>query len=220
MSNRITNRINTLTSMLRILITPRENDCASNYVELIYRIVRYGFIEFLKIKKFYHYNINENNTHIYLYLIKNLKVRQPRPLRECVSTESAETSFLRFSFLRKKCRPCSENTAGSINQSLVRSFVIESRITSFSRVLLGPARTPGSDYPIGTGFPFVDRHSSVFSRRILLYLPLAPFRSRAAASFCPSRAVLWETKGLAEEPEGDGRFTRGQRRGPSGGVKR
>lgn len=80
-----------------------------------------------------------------------------------------------------ECYPCSENIAGTINQSLVWSFVIESRITSFSRVLLGPARTRGSDYPIGTGFPFVDRHSSVFSRRILLYLPLVPFCSRAAA---------------------------------------
>lgn len=115
-----------------------------------------------------------------------------------------ETSFLRFSFLRKKCRSCSENTTGSINQSLVRSFVIESRITSFSRVLLGPARTPGSDYPIGTGFPFVDRHSSVFSRRILLYLPLVPFCSRAAASFCPSRAVLWERRDSRRSRRGMG----------------
>lgn len=93
-----------------------------------------------------------------------------------------------------ECYPCSENIAGTINQSLSRSFVIESRITSFSRVLLGPARTRGSDYPIGTGFPFVDRHSSVFSRRILLYLPLVPFCSHAAVSFRPSRAVLWERR--------------------------
>lgn len=94
-----------------------------------------------------------------------------------------------------ECHPCSENIARSINQSLVRSFVIESRITPFSRILLGPARTRSPDYPIGTGFPFVDRHSSVFSRRIPLHLPLVLVCSRPnAASLRPCRAVLWERR--------------------------
>jgi len=106
------------------------------------------------------------------------------------STKSSISTIL----IPAECYPCSENIAATINQSLVQSFVIESRITSLSRVLLGPARTRGSDYPIGTGFPFVDRHSSVFSRRILLYLPLVSFCSRTAASFRPSHSVLWERR--------------------------
>lgn len=39
-----------------------------------------------------------------------------------------------------ECYPCSENIAGIINQSLVQSFVIESRITFFSRASLPRAR--------------------------------------------------------------------------------
>lgn len=105
-----------------------------------------------------------------------------------------DPNVISASLIPAECYPCSENIAGTINQSLVRPFVIESRITPFSRVLLGSARTRGSDYPIGTGFPFVDRHSLVFSRRILLYLPLVPFCSHVVASLRLSHAVLWERR--------------------------
>lgn len=140
-------------------------------------------------------------------------------IHENVSIREPARFVISAILIPAECHPCSKNIARSINQSLVRSFVIESRITPFSRVLLGPARTRSPDYPIGTGFPFVDRHSSVFSRRILFHLPLVLMCSRerrVLPSF--SRGPLG-TKGLAEKTEEDGRFTRGQRR-PSGGVKR
>lgn len=91
-----------------------------------------------------------------------------------------------------ECYPCSENIAGTINQS----FVIESRITSFSRASLPRAREdPGLRLSDWNRIPFLrHRHSSVFSRRILLYLPLVPFCSRAAVFFRLSHAVLWERR--------------------------
>lgn len=94
-----------------------------------------------------------------------------------------------------ECYPCSENIAGTINQSFVRSFVIESRITSFSRVFLGPARRPRAlIIRLEPDSLSSIRHSSVFSRRILLYLPLVPFCSHAATSFRLSHAVLWKRR--------------------------
>lgn len=147
--------------------------------------------------------------------------------RSSVTLDPAERHFCKpHSYGMPRLR--SENIAGSINQPLVRSSVIESRITSFSRGSLGAREDPWApDYPIGTGFPFVDRHSSVFSRRILLYLFLSLFhsllfRSRTVVSSHPlpsfSRGPLG-TEGLAREGSAEGVDDSRGDKDQGGGVK-
>jgi len=98
-----------------------------------------------------------------------------------------------LSLLRKYC---------GYHKSVART-IVRHRVAHYVLVASPPRarEDPGSDYPIGTGFPFVDRHSSVFSRRILLYLPLVSFCSRTAASFRPSHAVLWERRDKDDQVE-------------------
>lgn len=101
-----------------------------------------------------------------------------------------------------------------VHKSVSRT-IVRHRVAHYA-LLASPPRTRSPDYPIGTGFPFVDRHSSVFSRRIPLHLPLVLASKRPSVLVARSSG----NEGTRGEAGGeDGRFTRGQRR-PSGGVKR
>lgn len=139
-------------------------------------------------------------------------------LRESFSTDSHSMTLeswrhiISATLILAECHLCLLRKYRGLHKSAART-IVRHRVAHYA-LLADPgssARTRGPDYPIGTGFPFVDRHSWVFSRRILsLSLPLcvSSSRSRPMLAHRPTPSFACGplgTKGLAEERPEAGR---------------